>query len=119
MASITRHIVRARLDSLPMPAARTHSVRHRENSSEPLHHSRLAADHGPPLRRMIADLEEATIDRDVVPVDVEDDDVARGNPNHRIPRAAAQRVRPGGTDARPAFDLQPRGRDSIETFHVL
>ena len=68
---------------------------------------------------MIADLEESTIDRHVVPVDVEDDDVARGNPNHRVPRAAAQGVRPGGPDARPALYLQPRGRDSIETFHVL
>jgi hypothetical protein len=66
---------------------------------------------------MITDLEEATINGHIVPVDVEHDDVARGDPYDGVPRAAPQRVRAGWTDARPTLHLQPRGRDPIETFH--
>src|SRR6266480_5637297 len=79
MAAIAHHVVRPCLDPLAMPAAGTHGVRQRENPAEPLDHPRLAADDGPPLRRMVANLEEATIDRHVVPIDVENDDVARGD----------------------------------------
>src|SRR6266550_2692928 len=77
VTTIAGHVIGPGFDALPMSACRTDRVREREDSSEPLDHARLAADDRPPLRRMITDLEEATIDRHVVPVDVEDDDVAR------------------------------------------
>src|SRR6185312_14549446 len=108
MTPIARHVVRLCLDPLAMPARGTDRVRQREDAPESLDDARLAPHDRPPLRRMVANLEEATIDRHVVPVDVEDDDVARGDPYDGIPRAAAQRVRAGRTDTRPAFHLQAR-----------
>src|SRR2546425_5439345 len=87
MAAIARHLVRAGFNALPMPTSGTDGVRQREDSSEPFDDARLTADDRPPLRRMIADLEEATIDRHVVPIDVEHDNVARGDANDGVPRA--------------------------------
>ena len=105
MTPIARHVIDASFDALPVPAAGAHGVGEREDPAESLDDARLAAHDRPPLRRMIANLEEAAIDRDVVPVHVEYDDVARGDPNDRIPSATPQRVRAGGTDTRPAFHL--------------
>src|SRR5438093_13425539 len=120
MTAIARHVIRPRLNPLPWPTARAHGVGQREDSSQSLDDPRLAAHDRPPLRRMIANLEEAAVDRDVVPVDVEDDDVARGDANDRIPGATPQRVRAGGADTRPALHLKARGRDHpVAAFHNL
>ena len=119
MATIARHVVGPRLDALPMPACRADGVRQRENSSQSLDDARLTAHDRPPFRRMITNLEEATIDRHVVPIDVEDDDVARGDADHGIPGTAPQRMRAGGTDARPTFHLKASGCDHpVGTFHA-
>jgi hypothetical protein len=59
-------------------------------------------------------LEEATIHRHVAAVHVQDDDVARGNPHHRIPRAATQQVRAGLADTSPALRLQLCGSEGAE-----
>ena len=120
MAAIACHFVGPGFNPLTMPASRADRVRQWEDSPEPFDHARLAADDRPPLRRMIADLEKATIDRHVMPVDVEDDDVARGDANDGIPCATPQRVRAGRADARPTLHLQTRGGDHpVGTFHDL
>jgi hypothetical protein len=120
MAAIACHFIGPGFNPLPMSTRRANSVCEREDSSEPFDHARLAADDRPPLRRMIADLEKATIDRHVVPVDVEDDNVARGNANDGIPSATPQRVRARRTDASPTLHLQPCRRDhSVNAFHDL
>src|SRR5436309_9863895 len=120
MAAIAYHFIRPGFNALPMSARWAHRVCQWEDSPEPFDHTRLAADDRPPFRRMIADLEEATIDRHVVPVDVEDDDVARGAANDGIPCATPQRVRARRTDASPTLHLQPRRRDhSVSAFHDL
>src|SRR5947199_7135178 len=120
MTAVACHLVRPRLDPLAVPACRTHRVRQREDTTEPFDDARLTADDRPPLRRMITDLEEATVHGHVVPVDVEDDDVARGDANDGIPCATPQRLRARRTDASPTLHLQPRRRDhSVSTFHGL
>lgn len=119
MTAIARHFVRPRLNALTMAAARAHRVCQREDSPQPFDDPRLATNDRPPLRRMVANLEEATIDRHIVSVHVEHDDVTGRDPHDGIPRAAAQRMRTRGTDTRPPLHLQPRGRDPIETFHAL
>src|SRR6266404_4484693 len=120
MAAIARHVVGLGLDALPMPAGGADGVRQREDSSQSFDHARLAPHDRPPLRRMIANLEESPIDRHVVPIDVEHDDVARGDPNDGIPGAAPQRVRTSGTDARPTLHLKASGRDHpVADFHVF
>src|SRR5712675_607198 len=106
MTAIARHLVGPRLDALSMPARRTDRIRQRKDAAESFDDARFAADDRPPLRWVIADFEEATIDRHVVPVHVEHDDVARGDANDGVPRAASQRVRAGGADARPTLHLQ-------------
>src|SRR5213594_3511509 len=120
MTAVTYHLVRPSLNPLPMSTSGADRVRQREDPSQPLDDAGLAAYDRPPLGRMIANLEEATVDRHVVSVDVEDHDVARGDANDGIPGAAPQRVRTGGTNARPALHLQARGRDhSVAAFHGL
>ena len=120
MTAVTCHFIGPGFNPLSMPACRTHGVRQREDSSEPFDHARLAAHDRPPLRGMIANLEEAPIDGHVVPVHVEHDDVARGDANDGIPGAAPQRVGAGGPDPRPALHLKARGRDHpVGDFHSL
>src|SRR6267378_4304075 len=120
MTAIAYHFIGPAFNPLPMSTGGADGVRQREDSPEPFDHARLAADDRPPLRRMIADLEEATIDRHVVPVDVEDDDVARRNANDGIPSATPERVRARRTDASPTLHLQPCRRDhSVNAFHDL
>src|SRR5258706_11724835 len=119
MAAIARHVVGPGLDALPMPARGADGVGQREDSPESLDDARLAPYDGPPLGRMIANLEESPVDRHVVSIDVEDDDVARGDANDGIPGAATQRVRTGGTDTRPTLHLKASGRDHpVAAFHV-
>src|SRR5436309_14350988 len=107
MAAIARHLIRPRLNALPVPARWAHRVRQWENSPEPFDHARLAADDRPPLGRMIADLEKATIDRHVVPIDVEHDDVARGDANDGLACATPERVCARRTDASRTRHLRP------------
>src|SRR6266545_1566654 len=120
MAAIARHLIRPRLNPLPVPARWADRVRQWEDSPQSLDDARLAAHDRPPLGRMIANLEEPTIDRHVVPIDVENDDVARGDANDGIPCTAPQRVRAGGTDARPTLHLKASGSDHpVAAFHGL
>jgi len=56
---------------------------------------------------MITDLEEATVDRHVVPIDIEHDDVAR-EMRRRGTCATPQGVRARRTDASPTLHLQTR-----------
>src|SRR2546423_9801336 len=49
-----------------MPAGRTDGVCEREDASQSFDHARLAAHDRPALGRMIADLEEAAVHRDIV-----------------------------------------------------
>src|SRR5437870_12755037 len=103
-----------------MSACRTDGVRQWENSPEPFDHARLAADDRPPLGRMIADLEKATIDRHVETVDVEHDDVARGDANEGIQCSTPQSVRARRSDESTTLHLQPRRRDqSVSTYHAF
>src|SRR5919204_2094337 len=74
-----RHLVRASLNALAMPAARTYCVRERENSAEPFDDPWLAAHDGPPLRWMIANFKKPPVDRHVMPIHIEHDDIARRN----------------------------------------
>src|SRR6266480_3261151 len=73
-----------------IPAGRADGVRQREDPAEPFDHARLATHDGPSLRWVVANLQEATVHRHVVPVHVEDDDVARGDADHRVPRLGLQ-----------------------------
>src|SRR5256885_13074239 len=111
MTAIACHLIRPRFNPLAMPTCRADRVGKWEDPAESLDDPRLAADDRPPLRRMIANLEEATVDRYVVPVDVEHHDVAGGDANDGIPCATPQRVRAGRADARPTLHLQTRGGD--------
>jgi len=118
MTAVARHFIGPGFNPLPMSTSGADGVRQREDSAESLDHARLAPHDRPPLGRMIANLEESPVDRHVVPIDVENDDVARGNPNDGIPGAAPQRVRTGGTDTRPALHLKASRRDHpVAAFH--
>src|SRR2546422_2898144 len=120
MTAIACHLIRPGLNPLAMSTRRADRVGQWEDPPESLDDPRLAADDRPPLRRMIANLEEATVDRYVVPVDVEHHDVAGGDANHGIPCATPQRVRAGRADARPTLHLQTRGGDHpVANFHDL
>ena len=55
---------------------------------------------------MVANLEETAIDGNVAAIDIEDDNMARGNADYRIPRPATQQMGAGLTDTRPSFRLQ-------------
>lgn len=115
-----RHLSGARFNALPIPARGTDGVREREDPAQPFDHARLASHDRPPLGWMIANLEEATIDRNVVTIHVEHDDVARGNADDWIPRTTTQCVRAGRTDACPTFHLQLCWSDlSRGSFHAL
>ena len=115
-----RHLHGARFNALPIPARRTDGIREREYPAQALDHARLASHNRPPLRWMIANLEKATIDWNVVTIHIEDDDVARRDPHDWIPRATTQCVRAGGTDACPTLHLQLRWSDlSRCRFHAL
>src|SRR5216117_275202 len=110
----TRQVLRVRLERLAVAAARAHRVRQREDAAHALNLARLAPHDAPPLRGMIADLEEAPVDRHVAPVHVEHDDVARGDTDHRVPCAAAQEMGAGLADPGPALRLKARRRDWAE-----
>src|SRR5712692_5565010 len=116
VALVTGELLRPALERLAMAAGWTHRVRQRKDASQALHHARLAAHDGPALGGMVANLEQPAIDRDVVPVDVEHDDVARGDAYDGIPRPSAQRVRARRADAGPALGLQP-GRCDHAMIH--
>src|SRR2546422_344265 len=87
MTAIACHFIRPGLDPLAMSTSRAHRVGQWEDPPQPLDDPRLAAYDRPPLRRMIANLQEATVDGHVVPVDVEHHDVAGGDANDGIPCA--------------------------------
>src|SRR6266850_4453885 len=114
LAPVARHLVATRLEALAVAAGRADGVGQRDGATQLLHHARLALHDRPALRGMVADLEEATVHRNVVPVHVEHDDVAGGDPDHGIPRAAAQRVRARGADPGPALHLQAGRRDGAK-----
>src|SRR5712691_6377449 len=114
LAAFTRKLLDVGPEGLAVPAGGAHRVREREQPAHALDLARLAPHDAPALRRMVADLEEAPVDRDVAPIHVQHDDVARRDADHRIPGAAAQQVRAGLADAGPALGLEPRGRRGTE-----
>src|SRR2546423_15426723 len=94
MAPIARHVIRPGFDTLPMPAGRTDGVCEWEDASQSFNHARLAAHDRPALGRMIADLEEAAVHRDIVAGSAEADGGGRGEapgpvPNPPPPRKCA------------------------------
>src|SRR6266851_869466 len=101
-------------ERLPVAAGRAHGVGEREQATHPLDLPRLAAHDAPALGRMIADLEEPTVHRHVAPIHVQHHDVARGDTNDGVPRAATQQVRTGPPDARPSLGLKTRGSHRTE-----
>src|SRR5256712_5833361 len=90
-----------RPERLAMPAAGADRVGERKDAAHPLDLTRLAPHDAPALGGMVADLEEAAVDRHVAPVHVQHDDVAGGGADHRITRAAAQQVGAGAADPGP------------------
>jgi hypothetical protein len=111
MAPLAGEVPRVTVEGLPMAAAGADRIREGEISAEPLELSRLAPHQAPPLGRMVADLEEPPVHRNVAPIDVEDDDLTRGYAHDGIPCTATQKVRASFSDARPAPGLESCGTD--------
>jgi hypothetical protein len=111
VAPIAGEVPRIAVERLPVAAAGAHRVGEREVPAEALQLTRLAAHQAPPLRGMVADLEEPPVHRHVTPVDVQHDDLAGGNAYDGVPRAPAQEVRAPLTDAGPSPGLEFCGSD--------
>ena len=109
MAPIAREVHKSGIDPLAVAAGRTDGVGERKLPSDALSLPLLAVDDAPPLRRVVADLQESAVHRHIVAVDVQHDDLTRRDPDDRIPSAAAEGVSAGRADAGPALRLQARG----------
>src|SRR5436309_2039470 len=110
LAALADQLLHVRLKPLPVAAGGAHGVREGEQAPHPLNLARLAPDDAPPLGGMIADLEEAPVDRHVPSIDVQHHDVTRGDADDGVPRAAAQQMRAGPSDPRPSLGLEARRR---------
>src|SRR5437773_6510109 len=108
VAAVAGELARLGGKRLPVPAGGAHGVRQREHAADALDHPRLAAHDGPALGWVVADLEQAAVAGDVLPVDVQHDDVTRGDADDGIPSAAPQGVSARRPDAGPTLRLQPR-----------
>jgi len=109
MAPVAGQLSAIGVERLAVAAARTHGVRERDVAPQALHDAGLVANDGPPLRRMVADLEEAFVDRDVPAVHIEHHDIARRDAHDRIPGAAAQGMGTARAHPGPAFGLEASG----------
>src|SRR5436309_13456516 len=114
LAPLADQLLDVRLEPLPMAAGGTHGVGQGEQAPHSLNAGRLAPHDAPALGGMIADLEEAPVDRHVPPIDVQHHDVTRGDADDGVPRAAAQQMRAGPSDTRPSLSLEARGRHWAE-----
>src|SRR5437867_12168168 len=77
LAPLADQLLHVRLEPLPMAAGGTHGVGKGEQAPHPLNLARLAPHAAPALGRMIADLEEAPVDQQLPPIDVEHHDATR------------------------------------------
>ena len=106
VAPIAGEVPRVAVEPLPVAAVGAHRIGEREVPPEALQLPRLAAHQAPPLRGMVADLEEPPVHRHVTPVDVQHDDLAGGSAHDGVPGASAQEVRAPLPDAGPAPRLE-------------
>ena len=106
VAAIAGEVFHVAVERLPVAAAGAHRVGERKVPAESLQFPRLAPHQAPPFRWMVADLKKPPVHRHVAPVDVQHDDLARGNAHDGVPRAAAQEMRAPLPDARPAPGLE-------------
>src|SRR2546426_5972949 len=111
-AAFARELPGLRPERLAVPAAGADRIGEREDAAHPLDLTRLAPHDAPALGGMVADLEEAAVDRHVTPGHVQHHDVTRVDADHGIPGAAAPQVgaRPGDPGPTPRPPARPRGR---------
>ena len=122
MAAFTGEIMRVAFERLAMAATGTHGVGEREVPAEPLELARLTPHQAPPFGWMIANLEEAPVHGNIAAIDVQHDDLARGDAYDGVPGAAAQQVCAPFSDARPAPGLQfcgTNGTRGIRHAYIL
>jgi hypothetical protein len=109
MAAFAGEVSHIAFERLAVTATGAHGVGEWEVLAEPLELAWLAPYQAPPFGWMVADFEEAPVYRNIASIDVQHDDLARGNAYDGVPCAAAQQVCAPLSDARPPLGLQSCG----------